>query len=174
MCSFIKLFYTSSSVSFFHYSIVRHYWLRPTCCSFIAICCWFLRFDCYIKFFNMSIWIDITYCWVVNFFFGLVFFLTYEMVKYGAVRGCCSKSAASSAKFGYQAISFHSMPKHADTAEEWLSALDNPRYPKNSVPASYQHVVVCSKHFYDGAYTEMPGTSQCRSRRRLKKGAVFM
>ena len=39
------------------------------------------------------------------------------------------------------------MPKHADTAEEWLSALDNPRYPKNSVPASYQHVVVCSKHF---------------------------
>ena len=30
------------------------------------------------------------------------------MVKYCAVRGCRSKSAASTAKFGYQAISFHS------------------------------------------------------------------
>ena len=69
------------------------------------------------------------------------------MVKYCAVRGCHTKSDATSAKFDNQTISFHCLPSNGNIAQKWLSALGNPRYPENSSPAAYQHARVCSKHF---------------------------
>ena len=102
------------------------------------------------------------------------FVCSITLVEHCAVGSCCSQSTASSAKFDslIQTISFHLMPKDTNTAKKRLSALDNPRYPKTSTSApNHNAVLVCSKQFEFTDFTEMPGTSQNRSSRRLKRDA---
>jgi len=57
----------------------------------------------------------------------------------------------------------------------WISAIDNPRYPKGIQLNALSFVLICSKHFeLSDFHICEPSASKSRTRRKLKQGRILL